>query len=98
MTNLVPVFIDKDTGQLVGSDASTQGITLTQGFLFTQSAPASPWIVVHNRDTRNVLVQIYDADFEKVIPDKIKIFNLTTVRVEFATPQDGFALLTFFKV
>ena len=97
MTNLVPLHIDKDTGELVATPISS-GTPLAQGHLHTQTTPATVWVINHGRNTDQVLVQVYDADRELVIPDVIRVFNLTTVRVEFASPQDGFAHLVFFKV
>ncbi len=97
MTNLVPIHIDKDTGELVARPISS-GTPLAQGHLHTQTAPTTVWIINHGRDTDQVLVQVYNINRELIIPDKVRIFNLTTIRVEFVSPQDGFAHLVFFKV
>lgn len=59
---------------------------------YNQSTPALEWSIAHNLNTNAVIVQVYDADGNVVIPDNIHtVFNLVTIT--FATPLGGFALI-----
>lgn len=53
------------------------------GYKYSQDDPSSVWIIEHNRETTNVLVQVFDPNNEMVIPSRIKIEDSNTVRIEF---------------
>jgi hypothetical protein len=74
-----------------GSGGNNQGIVLHQ------TTPASVWTIAHSRTTRNVIVQTYDDLYEMMIPAKIIVADINTVRVEFPTPLTGYAHLMFFQ-
>jgi len=99
MTNLVPLFIDKQTGDIIatGSPGNNNGIgNPNDGFEFIQASPLDTWIVTHNKNNKKLLVQVYDLNNEFILPNKIKIINNNVVRVEFNTAITGIVKIAFF--
>ena len=64
------------------SGASTN--TFTQAFTSLNTITAT-----HNFNQRLVIVQVYDDDYQQVIPQEITLVDVNTVRVNFSSPQSG---------
>lgn len=100
MTNLVPLFLDKDTGQLVagGQAIGGDGPSLTtSGYLHTQAVASDFWVIPHFAGTTLLLVQIFDTADNLIIPDNIEIVDINTVEVTLSTPIAGRAHIVFFE-
>lgn len=102
MANLVPLHIDKDTGNLVAkpinpgnTPASSAG---NQGFLYSQFAPVTTWIVPHKGGNSNLICQVYDPTGLLIFPDGIRIIDINTIQITFGAPQSGKAHIMFFDV
>jgi hypothetical protein len=62
---------------------------------YTQSfTNQSTWVVIHNLDTRYVIVQVYDTAFDEVIPQNIDLTDDNTVTITFPTLESGTAVVT----
>lgn len=73
------------------------GTAGSEGIILHQQVATDIWTIVHNKNTRNVIIQTYDDLYEMMIPAKIVIADINTVRVEFPTPLTGYAHLMFFQ-
>lgn len=99
MANLVPLHLDKDTGDIVarGGPTSSGGAATASGFLYEQIVPAAVWPIPHNEENDKVLVQIYDEVGEFTLPNEILIVDINTVQITFNTPMAGTAHIMFFS-
>lgn len=100
MTNLVPLYLDKDTGQLVagGQAIGGDGPSLaTSGYLHVQAVASDFWVIPHFAGTTLLLIQIFDTSDNLVIPDNIEIVDINTVEVTLSTPIAGRAHVVFFE-
>ena len=105
MANLVPLHVDKDTGELVATTnpgivqggGGGGGAGLADGFLHTQSVPSQAWVIVHGQATELLLAQVYTTAGDQIIPDEISIVDINTVEVTLGTPQTGRAHIVFFE-
>ena len=62
---------------------------------YTQSfTNQSTWVVIHNLDTRYVIVQVYDTAFDEIIPQNIDLTNDDTVTITFPTLESGTAVVS----
>jgi hypothetical protein len=95
MPNLVPLHIDKDTGNIIARGIGLGGQPAT-GFLYEQLAPSATWNISHNSNNDRVIVQVYDELGEFTLPDEILIVDLDNIRITFAAPMQGTAHILFF--
>ena len=62
---------------------------------YTQSfTNQSTWTVIHNLNTRYVIVQVYDTAFDEIIPQNIDLTDDNTVTITFPTLESGTAVVT----
>lgn len=66
------------------------------GHSHTQVSADDTWTIVHNGNTLNVTVTIFDDDEEQVIPNSVQIINVNTVEVTFGSPMSGRAVVILF--
>ena len=96
MANLVPLYIDKDTGEIKAQGGAISSAGGGQGYLYQQIVADNVWLIEHNAGTENLLTQIYNVDGIQVFPDSLTIVDINTVQIIFGAPQDGSAHLVFF--
>ena len=72
------------------SASSAPGFTTT----LTQAIPATTWSFTHNLNTRNPIVQVYDASYNQIIPNQVVGVSLNLAEVRFDYPQNGFAVMS----
>jgi len=97
MANLLPVSIDLDTGKLVASPNPTVGPPGTvTGAVYHQVAPSLTWTFTHNKNTMNVMYQVFDVSYSQIIPDAFIVLNLNTVQVNYTSAIAGYLHVTFF--
>ena len=58
----------------------------------TQSTPAATWSFVHNLNTRNPILQVYDGSYNQIIPNEIVGINDSTAEIRFDYSQSGYAV------
>jgi hypothetical protein len=62
---------------------------------YTQSfTNQSTWVVTHNLDALYVIVQVYDTNFDEIIPQNIDLTNDDTVTITFPTLESGTAVVS----
>lgn len=99
MANLVPLQIDKDTGRIVakiipGTVSGSVGLP----FFFHQPTPILTWNIIHNKNTKKFMVQIFDeTTFQVVFPDQIEIVDDNQINVYFLEGQAGYAHCVYFE-
>lgn len=95
------------TGSLLGTasyatQALSSSFAATASFIdtlyssnYTQSfSNSSTWTVIHNLETRFVLVQTYDTNYDEMIPQNIDLTDDNTVTISFPTLESGTAVVT----
>lgn len=100
MTNLVPLFLDKDTGQLVAGGETINGggpALTTSGYLHVQNVASDFWVIPHFAGTTLLLVQVFDTAGNLFVPDNVEIVDINTVEVTLGTPIAGRAHIVFFE-
>ena len=76
-------------GHIVGGNATiSQVSTVTDTF-----TSATSKVVTHNFDTRNVLVSVYDNQYNQIIPETVNVANLNSVTVTFTQLSSGFVVV-----
>jgi hypothetical protein len=102
MTNLVPLYVDKNSGKIVASNNGGVGggglpTGDAFGYVHVQTASSNQWIVIHDKNTRAVIYQVYTDMLEHVYPDEVIINDENTITINFAYPMTGIAHLVLFK-
>jgi hypothetical protein len=49
--------------------------------------------VVHNFDSRNIIVSVYDTAYSQIIPSSVTLTNNNTANIVLSSPQSGFAVV-----
>ena len=62
-------------------------------FIFKQLTPSSSWLIIHNLDTFPVITTT-DSSGNKILGTEVYVDN-NTVRIDFTSPIDGVAYLTY---
>lgn len=85
------IYVD---GSWLSMTSGKKGSGLSS-FIF--NATGSPneltWVIVHNLDTLNPVVQVYDNAGSQFIPDSIDVIDNNTVHVEVGTSIAGKAII-----
>jgi len=97
MANLVPLHIDKQTGKIVARGGAGGPNFATKGFLYEQLIPSDFWVIPHNCDSDQLIVQVYDITGMFILPDEIEIVNTNTVHIRFNVPIQGTGHIAFFR-
>ena len=106
-TNLVELFWDKTRGRPVARPGQGGGVgnipvggVFTFGYVHTQTLASMSWVVNHNFDEEHFTCQVYTGGAQKnfVLPDEIISVDGNTARIEFSTPQTGYAHFVFLRV
>ena len=61
---------------------------------FSQSSAATTWSFVHNMNTRNPIVQVYDTSYKQIIPNDIVGVDVNTAEVRFDYAQAGYVVMS----
>lgn len=89
--------ISLNEGEVLGNSGGTlQGIAISSGLRFTQSSASNTWVLTHGRNSKNVVVQVFDDNDDLVTPDNIRT-NLDNVTVTFGISFTGYANVLFFS-
>ena len=103
--NLVPLFLDKASGEIVAAKNNTNNgvgnphnptTPSLSGYEHKQLSPLSPWVIVHNGDTERLICQIYDENNKLIFADDVEITNSNIVTITFSVAQSGSAKIIFF--
>ena len=95
-SNLVPLHVDKNTGKIVARRFS--GTTAyARGYFAEFLVAQDTWVIEHNEDTTRLIYQIYDEDYNMIIPNNVEIVDENTLVITWNSPQRGFVHIAFFK-
>jgi hypothetical protein len=64
---------------------------------YSFSSPSLEWVINHNYNTKNVIVQTFDSNNEQIMPSSISI-NENTINITFSNQVSGFANIMFINV
>lgn len=102
MANLVPLYVDKETGSVVATNEDVNNSAnppgMAFGYVHNQVTPSGVWVVNHNKNTRALICQVYTTDLQHVHPDATVINNENQITITFTTPMSGLAHLILFVV
>jgi len=73
-----------------GTDPSLIG----KVFLYTRQSASEFWIVDHDLNSANVIVQCYDTDGNMVFPDSVQYRTMDSVRIEWKKPVAGYCTVS----
>lgn len=102
MFNLVPLYIDKNTGSIIGTlDPSLTPSPVQArvfGFQHIQNTPSNQWIIQHNKSTTAFTYQIFTDNLEPVLPEDVEIVNQNQIKIIFTAPMTGIVNLILFRI
>ena len=99
MTNLVPLYIDKETGEIVATGTGGSGggggggTSNVIGYVHNQPAATNQWVIVHNKNSMAVMYQVYTSTLENIMPDRVTIDTPDQITVHLDTAMAGYAHL-----
>jgi len=79
-------------GQLVGMNLAGNGIRKA---IVPVAEGSTEWVVTHNFDSENAIVQCFDDSKSVIFPDSIKINDGDTITITFNKAQTGTARIVF---
>lgn len=79
------------TGNLVSAPISS----LIKKYIATVAVPTSTWVLQHNLNSENVIVQCFDEQKAVLLPNIVKIDDANQITVEFGANQAGTARVIF---
>jgi len=78
----------------VGDGSRLENISVSQNATIKRSfTNQSTWVVTHNLDTPNAIVQVYDNDNYQLIPQTVRLTDDNTVTITFPTQESGYAVV-----
>jgi putative ubiquitin-RnfH superfamily antitoxin RatB of RatAB toxin-antitoxin module len=78
----------------VGDGSQLTNITVDQAATVKRSFTAqSTWVVNHNLDTENAIVQAYNNDNYQIIPQSVQLTDANTVTISFPTQESGYVVV-----
>lgn len=65
------------------------------GSNFTQNfSNSTTWTVNHNLGNKYVIIQVYDLNYDEILPQNIDLFDNNTAVITFPTPESGTVVVT----
>jgi len=77
----------------VGDGSGLSNITVDQSATVKQSFTGTTWVVSHNLNAPNPIVQAYDNDDYQIVPQSIRITDSDTVTITFPQSVTGYAVV-----
>ena len=77
----------------VGDGSGLTNITVDQSATIKQTFTGTTWVVSHNLDAPNPIVQAYDNDDYQIVPQSIRITDNDTVTITFPNSVSGYAVV-----
>lgn len=97
MSNLVPLFVDKSTGNIVATNDPASTTSNLVSYIHSQPTNELVWVIPHNKDTLHFIYQVYSDTMEHVFPDHIVVDNENQISIYFGTAMSGFVHLMLFS-
>ena len=67
--------------------------SISSGQIYIQLESSTVWYIIHTMYNRNVIVQCYDSDYNRMWPISVNPISTTMVKVTFNTAVSGFVYL-----
>lgn len=78
----------------VGDGSRLENITVDQAATVKRSfTNSSTWVVSHNLDTENAIVQAYNNDNYQIIPQTVRLTDSNTVTITFPSQESGYVVV-----
>ena len=77
----------------IGDGSQLTNITVDQSATIKQSFTGTTWVVSHNLNAPNPIVQAYDNDDYQIVPQSIRITDSDTVTITFPNSVTGYAVV-----
>jgi len=78
----------------VGDGSRLENITVDQAATVQRTfTNSSTWVVNHNLDTPNAIVQVYDNDNYQMIPSTVRITDDNTITITFPQAESGYVVV-----
>lgn len=78
----------------VGDGSRLENITVDQAATVKRSfTNSSTWVVSHNLDTENAIVQAYNNDNYQIIPQTVQLTDSNTVTITFPSQESGYVVV-----
>lgn len=78
----------------VGDGSRLENITVDQSATVKRSfTNSSTWVVSHNLDAPNAIVQVYDNNNYQIIPQTVRITDSNTVTITFNSQESGYVVV-----
>jgi formylmethanofuran dehydrogenase subunit C len=69
------------------------GTTVISGSNVTQSfSNSNTWTFAHNLGTRTPIIEVFDSNYNQIIPQNIQLVNSSSATITFPTLESGFAI------
>lgn len=72
----------------------SQSSTLGKSQIFSFAAASTSWTINHNFGITPLIVQVYDENYNMIIPDNIDVSDSSTATVTFYQAQAGYAMVS----
>ena len=83
-----------DTGATVDTKCCKPITILDDKVLYRREGASISWDVIHNLDSKNVVVQFFSLDLEQIIPSNIEYLTMNSIKVTFEYATSGLAVIT----
>lgn len=77
------------------TDSGIGGNTIIRKAILNVTTPQVVWVITHNLNSENVIIQAFDQSKFVIIPNTIQIVDSNTVQLTFNTAQNGVARVIF---
>lgn len=77
----------------IGDGSQLTNITVDQSATVKQNFSGTTWVVSHNLNAANPIVQAYDSDDYQIVPQSIRITDNDTVTITFPNSVSGYAVV-----
>ncbi len=90
-----PLLHVQDVLEKINTRVGSGGSGNSFGHVHKQYALSHIWTIIHNKNSINAVVTIWNESLNVIIPDAVVIADLNTIRVYFPIPTSGKAVITF---
>lgn len=93
--NIKPIYIDLESGKRIYLNRPLN--SQYNKFFYETSGPSRVWTVNHNQDSNEFIINIFDKNGNKIIPDKVFIEDTNTIAINFNINVEGYCYIIFYN-
>ncbi len=79
------------------NDLATDQSTIPKGYTFTTNSPLIEWQIQHDKNSMNVVFNLFDLNGFQVYPESVQILDANAIRILFGEAQSGRANMVFYS-